>query len=160
TIRTVGSASGIMAVRTSAGEVRLWQYQNTLRTEGVEQPVVRGIAFDVTERLRAQAELRESQAFLEKAQEVGKIGSWISDVSPRGRLVWSRETCRIFGRREEEFDGRVESFFEQVHPEDREQVRAAVRAAVERSGEPYDLDHRIVRPDGSIRWVHERASIV
>jgi two-component system cell cycle sensor histidine kinase/response regulator CckA len=158
TIRRDGSATGVMAVRTLQGETRYWQYQNTLRTEGLEQPVVRGIAIDVTERLRTQEELRESQDFLEKAQEVGQIGSWISEVAT-GRLVWSRETSRIFGLAAGEFDGRLETFVARVHPEDREKVRTAGRAAVEH-GEAYDLEHRIVRPDGSVRWVHERASVV
>jgi two-component system cell cycle sensor histidine kinase/response regulator CckA len=157
-IRARGAVDGIMAVQTRSGEKRFWEYHNTLRTEGVEKPVVRGLAFDVTERLRAQEELRESQAFLEKAQEIGQIGSWISDPSDGGRLVWSRETCRIFGIPEEDFDGRVETFFERVHPDDREAVARERRAAIEH-GSTYDLEHRIVRPDGSVRLVHERASI-
>lgn len=56
TIKREGEAKGLMQVRTAAGERRIWEYHNTLRTEGVESPVVRGMAQDVTERLRAEAE--------------------------------------------------------------------------------------------------------
>ena len=63
TVKTEGSARGVMKVRTSSGETRLWEYYNTLRTEGVETPIVRGMAHDVTE--RRQALKREKEARLE-----------------------------------------------------------------------------------------------
>jgi PAS domain S-box-containing protein len=63
TVTTAGSARGVMKVRTATGEIRLWEYYNTLRTEGVEKPIVRGMAHDVTE--RRQALKREKEARLE-----------------------------------------------------------------------------------------------
>lgn len=62
-VRTEGSARGVMKVRTATGETRLWEYYNTLRTEGVETPIVRGMAHDATE--RRQALQREKEARLE-----------------------------------------------------------------------------------------------
>jgi PAS domain S-box-containing protein len=62
-IKTKGFARGTMKVRTSRGETRLWEYHNTLRTKGVETPIVRGMAHDVTERRQALA--REKEARLE-----------------------------------------------------------------------------------------------
>src|SRR5690242_4153555 len=63
TVKTEGSARGVMKVKTSTGETRLWEYYNTLRTEGVERPIVRGMAHDATE--RRQALKREKEARLE-----------------------------------------------------------------------------------------------
>ena len=63
TVKTEGSARGVMKVSTATGETRLWEYYNTLRTEGVETPIVRGMAHDVTE--RRQALKREKEARLE-----------------------------------------------------------------------------------------------
>lgn len=63
TVKTEGSARGVMKVRTATGETRLWEYYNTLRTEGVEKPIVRGMAHDATE--RRQALKREKEARLE-----------------------------------------------------------------------------------------------
>jgi len=63
TMKTEGSARGVMKVRTATGETRLWEYYNTLRTEGVETPIVRGMAHDATE--RRQALKREKEARLE-----------------------------------------------------------------------------------------------
>ncbi|HSD46026.1 MAG TPA: PAS domain S-box protein, partial [Pyrinomonadaceae bacterium] len=62
-VKTEGSARGVMKVRTATGEIRLWEYYNTLRTEGVETPIVRGMAHDATE--RRQALQREKEARLE-----------------------------------------------------------------------------------------------
>jgi len=61
TIKREGAASGLMVVQTISGERRIWEYHNTLRTEGVPSPVVRGVAHDVTERKRAEAALCESE---------------------------------------------------------------------------------------------------
>jgi diguanylate cyclase (GGDEF)-like protein/PAS domain S-box-containing protein len=104
--------------------------------------------------------LHESQAKLEKAQEVAHIGSWVSTPTPAGgQLAWSRETCRIFGLAEDRFDNRIETFLAMVHPEDLEAVREANRAALA-GDKSYDIEHRVVRPDGSVRWVHAQADIV
>jgi PAS domain S-box-containing protein len=57
-IKRTGEAEGLLAVLTRSGEQRIWEYHNTLRTEGVETPIVRGIAQDVTERVRAEKALQ------------------------------------------------------------------------------------------------------
>jgi two-component system cell cycle sensor histidine kinase/response regulator CckA len=67
TIRRDGVACGLMVVLTRKGERRIWEYHNTLRTEGVSSPVVRGIAHDVTERKRAEKALRLSEEKFSKA---------------------------------------------------------------------------------------------
>jgi PAS domain S-box-containing protein len=57
TIKKTGFADGLMRIQNAAGEVRLWEYHNTLRTEGVTAPIVRGLAHDLTERKRAEEEI-------------------------------------------------------------------------------------------------------
>jgi PAS domain S-box-containing protein len=71
-IEHTGEAHGLLALVTRSGERRIWEYHNTLRTEGVETPIVRGIAHDVTDRMRAQKALRASNEQLlatSRAQE-------------------------------------------------------------------------------------------
>jgi len=113
---------------------------------------------DITERRQSEEAIRQVRADLEKAQSVAHIGSWISRSPDKGTLIWSAEAHRIFGVVPSEFDGRVGSFLEYVHPEDRTCVAALAEAAW-RGEQQYNLDHRIVRPDGLVRWVHEQADI-
>lgn len=61
TILSKGEASGLMLVRTRSGESRVWEYHNTLRTDGPSIFTVRGLAHDITERQRAEAKLKESR---------------------------------------------------------------------------------------------------
>jgi len=69
-IATVGEAHGFMAVMTRWGERRIWEYHNTLRTEGVTSPIVRGIAHDITEQKSTEKRLREvSESLLDKVRE-------------------------------------------------------------------------------------------
>ena len=115
---------------------------------------------DISRAMRTEQALEQHRAFLEKAQEVAHIGSWVSDLDGSGRLGWSNETHRIFGVPREAFAGTSEAFFGFVHPDDREIVKAASIAASDK-GVPYDVEHRIIKgDDGSVRWVHERADVL
>jgi PAS domain S-box-containing protein len=114
---------------------------------------------DVTEAKRTEQALGQQQALLEKAQEVAQVGSWVAELDGSDRVEWSRETYRMFGLAEGDFRGTGEEFFALVHPADRDAVRNAA-AAAQAGHRVYDLEHRIVRPDGAVRWVHEKAGIV
>ena len=103
-------------------------------------------------------ELRDRSAILEQAQAMAQIGYWVSESDSGGALHWSTGTHRIFGLEQGTFDGRSESFFAMVHPEDVETVRRASGAA-QAGTAPYRLDHRIVWRDGTVRWVHQRAEV-
>jgi signal transduction histidine kinase/CheY-like chemotaxis protein len=70
TVKREGFARGVMKVRTASGETRLWEYYNTLRTEGVETPIVRGMAHDATERREALKREKEARVEAEAANRV------------------------------------------------------------------------------------------
>jgi PAS domain S-box-containing protein len=114
---------------------------------------------DIGPAVRTARALEQHRAFLEKAQEISHIGSWVAELDGSDRLGWSAESHRIFGVPLGQFEGSWGAFFAFVHPDD----RAALRAASERAaadGQPYDIEHRVVRPDGGVRWVHEKAAIL
>jgi PAS domain S-box-containing protein len=113
---------------------------------------------DISDRKRAEAELRESRRLLEQAQTVGRIGSWSFNPNDENSLRWSDEVFRIFGADPAKFNGRTDIFYRSVHPDDLAAVAEAHRAALAGERE-YSVDHRILRPDGTIRWVHEQAEI-
>ncbi len=99
--------------------------------------------------------LRESESRLEEAQRIAHVGGWELDVRTHA-LIWSDETFRIFGVQKDTFDPTMEAFFECVHPDDRSMMNTVTQAAwCERK--PFNVEHRIVWPDGSERMVHEVA---
>ena len=102
--------------------------------------------------------LKKSEASLSKAQEIAKLGGWEWDIET-GQLQWSKEVFRIFGIKENEFEGTHEAFLKIVHPEDRERVEEAVNRALYSNG-GYDIEHRIILPDRTERIVHERAEVI
>jgi PAS domain S-box-containing protein len=108
-------------------------------------------------RLRAAQSVTRVRYNLETAQHIAKIGSWESDL--HGNLWWSPETYRMFGV-PPGAPVRRDDFYAFVHPEDRERVRLAVRAALEMRVD-YDIEHRIVRQsDGALRHVHQRGKVL
>ena len=118
----------------------------------------RGIARDITERRKADDALRESEASLNRAQRMARLGNWEENMLT-GELRWSDEVFNIFHLSGEKLPLRREDFFAMVHPEDQAAVRAAVAEAM-RTGRPYSIDHRIVLADGDERHVHEHAELV
>jgi len=116
-----------------------------------------GFVQDVTGRRRSHEALRASEASLARAQAIAHLGSWDWDVVT-GALQWSDEIYRIFGVAPREFGATYDAFLACVHPDDREHVQQAVNAAVHER-QPYSLEHRVVRPDGSERTVHEQGEV-
>jgi PAS domain S-box-containing protein len=113
---------------------------------------------DITERKRLDNELRRSQAYLIAAQELGNTGSWARRVST-GETYWSEEVFRIFG-----LDPRTTTATRAVatllwHPDDRESADRTIDDAMH-DGRNFEMDARVVRPDGSIRHVHMRGQPV
>lgn len=106
-----------------------------------------------------QMELARRAEHLTDAQRIARLGSWQVDIK-EGRLKWTEEVFRIMGVGREDFGGTVEWFYEKVlHPEDRERVKQARKQAME-AGTRFDIEHRVLRPGGGVRHVHERAEIL
>ncbi|MEO5346249.1 MAG: response regulator [Magnetococcus sp. YQC-9] len=113
-----------------------------------------GIVSDITERMRIEQALANSEKTLRRAQAVAQVGSWYLDLD-QGELTWSEETYRIFGIREGDSVS-YETFLTHIPSEDRIDVAGAWQAALQ--GAPYDIIHRIW-VNGEIKWVREQAEI-
>jgi PAS domain S-box-containing protein len=113
---------------------------------------------DITQRKRTEQMLQASEERYALAQRAANIGSWDWDV-PTGGLQWSDQIEPMFGFAQGEFGRTYKAFLDCVHPEDRQYVQDSVNAAVENS-QDYDIEHRIVWPDGAVRWVSEKGDVL
>ncbi|MDH5359320.1 MAG: PAS domain S-box protein [Gammaproteobacteria bacterium] len=113
---------------------------------------------DISEQKEIEAALKRSEETYAKAEEIAHIGSWDWNML-NGDLRWTDEIYRIFGQQPQAFGATYEAFVETIHPDDRDSVSAAVGATVADENTPYSIEHRVVRPSGEIRVVHERGKV-
>ena len=102
-------------------------------------------------------ELATSRRWLERAQAAAHVGSWVTRLS--GHDDWSHETFRLLGVDPESFVPSAATFERFVYPADLAGLRQALRHSI-KTGVPLNHVHRIVRPDGTVRWVHAQADVI
>lgn len=127
-----------------------------VKGQGDGHVMVRAIRY-AAERQRSHVALQRSEHMLAESQRIAHVGTWIWDLAA-GALVWSDEVYRIFGLEPGSIEPSYDHFLERVHPHDRDGVIEAVNRAL-RGVDEYRVEHRILRPDGSLRTVHQRAEI-
>lgn len=103
------------------------------------------------------AAIRRQERMLAESQALAHLGSWEWDVAA-DRVTWSDELYRIYGLTRSEFRASFEGVVERIHPSDRDHVRQTVEETMA-IGTRFDVDHRIVRPDGAVRWLHARGHV-
>ncbi len=125
------------------------------RTEGSLRAVQTGLEQRVQERTAA---LADANIHFAEAQRLANLGSWSWDIV-RNRVSWSEQLCDIYGVAPGTLGGTVHDFMDRVHPDDRAKVERSIGAAL-KSGSDFDHEERIVRPDGSIRYLHSVGEVV
>jgi len=116
---------------------------------------VLGIARDITARKRAEDALRESEErFRQIAENIREV-FWLTDPAKNQMVYISPAYEVIWGRPRSELYASPRAWIDAIHPEDRERVMTA--ALQDQVLGRYDQSYRIIRPDGSIRWIHDRA---
>jgi len=106
---------------------------------------------------KRQDDLEEALFQLEIAQRIGAIGRWKVNY-PSGRIEWSDQALSIFGVEREALGDSLENFVEMVHPEDRGWMLQKRRRWLNKGGD-FEAEYRIIRPDGTLRWIEVRARI-
>ncbi|HEX6144376.1 MAG TPA: EAL domain-containing protein [Geminicoccaceae bacterium] len=109
------------------------------------------LSVEVAERRRIEAALRRSEHRLRVALKAARMGVWEQDLRAR-RLYWSPEMERLFGLAPGSFSGRFSDFLDLVHPEDRQRL-AQILSDRSRPFAARDVEYRLIRPDGSLRWI-------
>jgi len=119
--------------------------------------VLCGVIRDITERKRAEEELRESEVNLAKAQRIAHIGNWSWNIK-EDRVSWSNEYYRIVGLSPQEFEANYEAYLDCIHPNDLDYFKSFTEKALKEK-KPWSFEYRIVRPDNEVRIIHEKGEI-
>ncbi len=114
---------------------------------------LQGLAEDITQYRELETSLHRNETFFKQAQKMAKIGSWFLDIRA-DRLQWSEQVYRIFERDPADFEASYEAFLTNIHPDDFESVNTAYIRSLEEK-RPYSSEHRLLMPDGRIKYVHE-----
>jgi PAS domain S-box-containing protein len=113
---------------------------------------------DITDHKNAEEALARSEERYALAQRAANIGSWDWNILT-SELVWSDTIEPMFGFKNGEFEATYEAFLQCVHPDDRQYVIDSVDSCVEHGGD-YSIEHRIVWPDSTVRWVSENGNVI
>jgi PAS domain S-box-containing protein len=140
------------------GEVRFVQsvFEALRNDQGIAVRIV-GATQDITDQVKAQELLRQSEERLKKAERLAQVGNWQWDLK-NNKTIWSEECYRIFGQ-PRDYTPSYEGFIQAIMPQDREWVRQAIirRIADKSRGA---VEYRIVRPDGDVRTLRSVSEIV
>jgi len=118
---------------------------------------ITGIGRDVSEKKRAERELQRQRRHLVDAQALAHLGSWDWDLDT-GEVEWSDEQFRIFGHEPGAIAVTYDTFLTSLHPDDNDRALEAINDAL-LGKRPTDVECRIVRPDGKVRFIHVRGDV-
>ena len=103
-------------------------------------------------------QLVESERRLNLSQKVGGIGTWEWNIKTNN-LLWSEQVPLLLGYLNSKLDTTYDNFLNAIHPDDKERVVDAINNSIE-FGAEYNIDHRVIWPDGRIFWLNERGDII
>jgi PAS domain S-box-containing protein len=163
-VRAIGAASRfggvevdeIFRVRRAGGETRWTRVRGRVESDGGGRRVL-GVTIDVTQRIRAETALSESEERLQRAQELGGAHPFEWDARTDS-VVAGPGLKALYGLTPQE-PMNLAVFLARVHPDDRVQVEEGQYRLLEEPG-PYEAEFRVVWPDETVRWLLSRGQCV
>src|SRR6202140_5128106 len=138
----------------------IWVSNNVSLVPGTERVprFVMALSEDITQRKRAEEALQRSEGYLAEAQKLTHTGSWAAQVSQKGKaywsnVYWSKEMYRIFGLDPGPTPPSPMEFVRRLHPEDAPDHPRVIERAI-RDGTDFEIDYRLLLPDGAAKYIH------
>ncbi len=135
---------------------------NTIACAGRPAPLMTGD--NVCSQCQTETDLRRAQEWMSWGQRYAKFGIWEWDIKS-GITYLSKQIVSLFGYENETLETTREDFLSAVHQDDRQRVIDTIHSGVDYKGrciycnEGFDIQYRIVKPDGTVRWMHERGGV-
>jgi len=136
----------------------IWIQDKLKLSQESQKHIINGSWNDISEKKRLLSSLIKNEERLAKSQTFANIGTWDWNIQT-GELYWSDRIAPLFGYCEGELETTYDNFLDALHPDDKANVIDAITQCIEHNAE-YDIEHRVVWPDGQIRWVHEKGDVV
>jgi PAS domain S-box-containing protein len=149
------SGTEVVAERPDGTRVPLIAYQIPLHDDSGSLIGAVNMLVDISERKRAELSLRESEERFRQVVENIEEVFWMSDLEKNKILFISSGYEKIWNETRESLYSSPRKWIEAIHPEDRERVLRG--ALLKQTSGDYDEEYRIIRSDGTLRWIHDRA---
>ncbi|MFB2934224.1 PAS domain S-box protein [Aerosakkonemataceae cyanobacterium BLCC-F154] len=164
----------VESTKISAQSLQPWQWEGRLITpsgklkwvQGISRPEKQengdilwdGLFIDISDRKLTEAALSESERRLRIALNAANMGTWDWEI-PTSKITWSEQTEIIFGHTPGTFPGNYQAYLNLIHPSDRHYLTTEISRAIEQKI-PYNVEHRIILSDGSIRWIAGKGDVI
>ena len=118
--------------------------------------MLQGTTRNITKRKQAEEKLRQTKYMLTEAQRVARLGSWQWDIAAN-KVTWSDAMFSVFGLEPQEVT--YDLLKSLIHPEDVDWWEKCLNKMLVNSDAAFDIDYRIIRPDGKVAWIHNEAEV-
>jgi PAS domain S-box-containing protein len=156
TSRKMGKLGTVMGLRSNGDEFLIEASISHIAVDGKKYYTV--ILRDITERKRTETALEEGEARLQGILNSMEEVVWSSSLDLSHMLYVSPAIQKIYGRPPADFMARPSLRLEMIHPDDRPIAKTAAKLL--QQGRHFDVEYRIVRPDGQRRWIRDRGRII
>ncbi|MBD3609770.1 MAG: PAS domain S-box protein [Gammaproteobacteria bacterium] len=156
TKRVVGIGRKVVALHKDGHEIAIDISLSETKTD--DRHCFIAIIRNIEHLTAAQNELRYSEDRMRRAIQFAEIGIWDWNVQTDA-LHWSDMIPVLIGYEPGEIDTSFDAFINAIHPDDRDTVMAAINTSLQ-TGERYDIEHRVIWPDGTVRWLQETGDVI
>jgi PAS domain S-box-containing protein len=142
---------------TPSGDTRWWR-GDALPVQDPQGPLMLcGVMLDITERKRIEEAYRQSERRLRMALEVSAMSVWTWDATT-DHMTWSNGAEAVLGDLPANGCQTFSDYLEYIYPEDRARLQDVVNLTLNQGGD-YQVEYRVLCPDGRTRWVGERGGL-